>query len=252
MNTPPIILALAGFDPSGGAGLLADIKTIHALGGYGTGVITAQTVQNTCRVQATRIEPPELIEAQLGALLEDTPPDAIKIGMLDKADVVEAIATALEDWQGPLVFDPVIVSSSGHPLYDDPLSTLKPLLQCATLITPNQHEAEQLGQTLGCAPEALAHELDCAVLLTGGDMAGDQIIDRLYLPDGAVQTFSHARIDTPNTHGTGCTLSSAIATLLAQDHSVSEAIQQAIEWMQRRLAASNWHIGHGRGPIRHL
>ncbi len=252
MNTPPVILTLAGFDPSGGAGLLADIKTIHALGGYGTGVITAQTVQNTCHVRATRIEPPELIAAQIAALMEDTPPVAVKIGMLGKADVVEAIATALEDWQGPLVFDPVIISSSGHPLYDDPLSTLQPLLQHTTLLTPNLHEAKQLGQALGCAPEALARELGCAVLLTGGDMAGDQIIDRLYLPDGAVQTFSHARIDTPNTHGTGCTLSSAIATLLAQGRSVSEAAQQAIEWMQRRLTASNWRIGHGRGPIRHI
>ncbi|SIN68904.1 hydroxymethylpyrimidine kinase /phosphomethylpyrimidine kinase [Sulfurivirga caldicuralii] len=252
MNTSPVILTLAGFDPSGGAGLLADIKTIHALGGYGTGVITAQTVQNTCHVRATRMEPPELITAQIAALMEDTPPAAVKIGMLGSAAVTDAITAALKDWQGPLVLDPVIASSSGHPLYHDPLSTLLPLLRRATLITPNHAEAEQLAQALDCEPQDLPTALGCAVLRTGGDLAGGTLTDELLMPEGWQQTFTHPRVDTPNTHGTGCTLSSAIATLLAQKKPLEAAVAEAIAWMQQRLAASTWQIGHGRGPIRHL
>lgn len=252
MNTPPVILTLAGFDPSGGAGLLADIKTVHALGGYGTGVITAQTVQNTCHVRATRMEPPELIEAQINALMEDTPPAGIKVGMLGNATVVDTIATALKDWQGPLVLDPVIASSSGHPLYDDPLPTLLPLLRRSTLITPNHAEAERLTQALDCEPQDLPRKLGCAVLRTGGDLEGNTLTDELLMPDGTRQTFTHPRVDTPNTHGTGCTLSSAIATLLAQKKPLEAAVAEAIAWLQQRLAASTWRIGHGRGPIRHL
>ncbi len=252
MHTPPIILAIAGFDPSGGAGLLADIKTIHALGGYGTGVITAQTVQNTRSVAATAPVSPALIGAQIRALLDDTPPAAVKVGMLGNAAAVEAVVSALAPWQGSLVLDPVLVSSSSHALYDDPLDTLLPLLQRATLITPNRHEAERLAQALGCSPETLAEQLDCAVLITGGDSAGEWITDYLYAPNGAVQPFTHARVATPNTHGTGCTLSSAITTLLAQGQPLTQAVGEGIGWMQQRLAASDWHIGQGRGPIRHL
>lgn len=252
MHTPPIILAVAGFDPSGGAGLLADIKTIHALGGYGTGVITAQTVQNTCAVAATAPVSPALIAAQITMLLDDTPPDAVKVGMLGNAAVVEAVASALAPWRGPLVLDPVIVSSSGHALYDDPLDTLLPLLHRATLITPNRHEAEQLAQELGCSPATLAEQIDAAVLITGGDSAGEWITDYLYAPNGTVQSFTHGRITTANTHGTGCTLSSAITTLLAQGEPLTQAVAEGIEWMQLRLAASDWRIGQGRGPIRHL
>lgn len=252
MSTPPVILAIAGFDPCGGAGLLADVKTIHALGGYGVGVITAQTVQNTLAVRATEPVSPTLIRDQLAALLDDTPPQAVKVGMLANQAVSEAVLTGLARWHGPLVMDPVLASSSGHVLYDDPLPTLLPLLRRATLITPNRQEATRLAATLDCAMEALPQRLGCAVLLTGGDEVGELIEDRLLLPDGQAYAFRHARVETRNTHGTGCTLSSAIATLLAQDKPLPEAVSQGIEWLQQRLAASDWRIGQGRGPIRHL
>ncbi len=247
MHTPSVILSIAGFDPSGGAGILADIKTIHALGGYGTAVITAQTVQNTCGVKQIWSEPVAGVQAQIDALFEDLPVAAVKIGMLGTEAMAKGVLEALTGFTGPVVVDPVLKSTSGHPLLQTQGCAFKQLLRRATLITPNLIEAEQLAP--GCSAQQLPHYFSTAVLLKGGHGQGHRLEDQLLLPEGEIVRFCHPRIDTPNTHGTGCVLSSAIATLLAQQMPLTQAVETAIAWLHKRLQAAHWKLGHGQGPI---
>lgn len=247
METPKVILSIAGFDPSGGAGVLADIKAIQALGGYGTGVVTAQTVQNTCGVKQVWLEPVKGVQAQIQALFDDLPVTAVKIGMLGADEMAQGILEALERFHGPVVVDPVLKSTSGHPLLAAPGQAFEALLRRADLVTPNLEEARQLIENVPA--EQLAAYLGTAVLLKGGHGAGNQLTDTLLLPDGTAHPFSHPRINTPNIHGTGCVLSSAIATLLAQGMSLPCAAEQAIDWLQQQLAHSHWQLGKGAGPI---
>lgn len=251
MHTPPVILTIAGFDPSAGAGVLADVKTIHACGGYACAVITAQTVQNTCGVKDLWLEPIESVIAQIQALRQDFPLAAVKIGMLGTDAMAGAVAQALQDFDGPIVVDPVLKSSSGATLMEQG-EAFDALLQRATLITPNLLEGEKLlGHPVPAdqLAAALSHRFHTAVLLKGGHGAGETLTDYLSTADGTLKHWSHPRVSTRNTHGTGCVLSSAIATALAQGSTLSQACEQSITRLQQWLRHSQWQLGHGAGPI---
>lgn len=256
-----IALTIAGSDSSGGAGIQADLKTFTALGVYGASVITALTAQNTRGVAAIEAVAPAFVVAQLEAVLSDLDVVAIKTGMLVSAPIVEAVARALAVVRKPLVVDPVMVATGGDQLLEpDAVEAVRgKLVPLATLITPNLPEAARLLGTAQARGESdlvhqakALHALGCkAVLIKGGHGTGETAVDVLY--DGAKPTFlSRARIDTPHSHGTGCTLSAAIAALLAQGSPLPEAVQRAKEFVWRALqAARSLGVGHGSGPLDH-
>ncbi len=274
------VLTIAGSDSGGGAGIQADIKTISALSGYAASAITAVTVQNTLGVQAVHPIPPDIVSEQIQAVLDDIGADAIKIGMLFNADIIHAVARVLggkaEGQRGReaeriIVLDPVMVSTSGHRLMnEDAIETLcAELIPLATLITPNLPEAEVLlGEKitdLKTAAQALAEKYKVSVLVKAGHLIPYpptplppytqlQLTDVLYdYKEKRVYTYSHACVQTSNTHGTGCTLSSAIATYLAQGHKLSEAVGLAINYLEGAiLSAKNRILGHGFGPVDHF
>ena len=257
-TTPPVVLSIAGFDPSGGAGIMTDLKAIHACGGYATAVISAHTIQNTQGVQAVHAVSPDLAAAQMHALFADMSIAAVKTGMLGTPEMAERVLDTLASVRffGPLVVDPVLKSSSGHPLMTSMKATAwHALLRQATLITPNLPEACQLlalpdhtsPERLG---QALCDRYGTAVLLKGGHSDGQVLEDQLWLPgQPEPQHFRHLRHKTRNTHGTGCALSSAIATRLAAGESLAEAVTQAIACLQHWLAQSHWTVGKGTGPL---
>lgn len=261
MQTPAIILSIAGSDPSGGAGIQADIKAISALGGYAAAAITAVTVQNTRGVTAVDYLPAPLVAAQAEAVLDDLHPAAVKIGMTGRADIVRSLAACLSKYPDtPVVLDPVMLSSSGHPLMEpDATEALRTeLFPRCRLVTPNLNEASfLLGKNLHTlqdmeqAATELSQHYGCAFLLKGGHLEGDRMTDVLF--DGQTHHFSSARINTSNLHGTGCTLSSAIATFLGQGNSLPEAVRLAKAYMDKTIkAASQWEIGSGYGPLCHF
>jgi hydroxymethylpyrimidine/phosphomethylpyrimidine kinase len=261
------VLTIAGSDSSGGAGIQADIKTISALGGYAAAAITAVTAQNTMGVTAIETVSPEVVEAQIHAVMTDIEPRSIKIGMTGRRETIEAIAHALSAYADvPLVLDPVMVSTSGCRLTEDDVTELliERLVPLATLLTPNLPETEQLVghgvDSMAERDDAARHILDMgcgAVLIKGGhDTDGDTMEDRLYRVDDrgriTVDRFTHKRIDTPNTHGTGCTLSSAIATYLAMGEPLVGAVEKGITYLHKALAqGADLAIGHGHGPVNH-
>jgi hydroxymethylpyrimidine/phosphomethylpyrimidine kinase len=254
-------LTLAGSDSGGGAGIQADIKAMQANGVFATSVITAITAQNTVAVTAAYVLPLALIEAQIDAVLSDIRVDAAKTGMLASAQVIETVAQKVEQWRlSPLVVDPVMVSKSGYALLDpQAIETLKTrLLPLATLVTPNAHEARLLAQipikTLDDAHEAARriHALGPqAVLVKGGHIeAQGQAVDVLFDGTG-FQTYSEPYIDTPHTHGTGCTYSAAITANLAQGCSLHEAIQRAKHYLTQAIRYG-FALGAGHGPTHHF
>lgn len=253
------VLIIAGSDSSGGAGIQADIKTVTALGGYAATAITAITVQTTAEVRAVEMLRPRLVADQIAAVLEDIGADAIKIGMLGGASIARAVAEALASAADlPLVLDPVLAATSGDALIEEGGgSALMDVLGArATLLTPNIPEAEAIsGRTI--ASEA---EMDAAgrvllaagpeaVLMKGGHLAGEQVIDLLVTGQGT-HRFADRRIDTTSTHGTGCTLASAIATRLAQGRPLVEAVGEARAYLRRALETAPG-FGHGHGPVNH-
>ena len=258
-----IALTIAGSDSSGGAGIQADLKTFSALGVYGASVITALTAQNTLGVQGVETVSPAFIARQLDSVLSDLDVGAIKTGMLANADIVKTVADVLGSGQPrPLVVDPVMVATSGDVLLaPDAVGALKRhLMPLATLVTPNLAEAALL---LG-APQATSEAetiaqaralraAGCrAVLLKGGHGSGSTAVDIL-VDDGGVKRFVRPRIDTPHSHGTGCSLSAAIAALLACGASLAEAVDRAKAFVWQGLQhGRDLGIGHGRGPIDHL
>lgn len=253
----PRVLVIAGSDSSGGAGIQADIKTITALGGYATTAITAMTVQNTKGVQEILPVAPVFIEAQITAVLGDIGTDAIKTGMLATKGVVEAVAANLP-MDIPVVIDPVMVATSGDSLLDDEavISLREKLIPKATLLTPNIPEAEVLTglqinneADMKAAGEALLKLGAGAVLIKGGHIEGDEIRDLLITPEG-VHEFRHKRIKSPHTHGTGCTLSSAIALGLASGLNVKKAVEMGIDYVLQALANAPG-FGAGTGPLGH-
>jgi hydroxymethylpyrimidine/phosphomethylpyrimidine kinase len=252
------VLAIAGSDSGGGAGVQADIKTITALGGYAASAITAVTVQDTRGVSAIHPIPPQLVAAQIRAVLADIGADAIKTGMLGEAAAAEAALDALAGWPDiPLVVDPVMVSTSGVALIaDEALRPLRRLIARAALVTPNAPEAEALtGIAIGTtddlrrAGEALLTSGVGAVLMKGGHVPGDSVIDILMTPAGET-ILEGPRIETRHTHGTGCTLASACAVGLAQGMPLEQAVARAWAYVGEAIRQAPG-FGAGAGPIDH-
>lgn len=254
-----VALTIAGSDPSGGAGIQADLKTFHQHGVYGTSVVTLLTVQNTRGVRRVEIMPAELVVAQLEAVLEDVPPRAIKTGALGSRAVIEAVAEAADAFEVPLVVDPVMISKHGAPLVQpDAAQALRDvLLSRATLATPN---AEEAGWMCGMEVKDHASALEAArclaqlgtgaILVKGGHIRGDEAVDLLWV-DGEAHELSAPRIDTPHTHGTGCTYSAAICARLALGEPLVEAVSEAKGWLTEALRHPP-KVGGGVGPVDHF
>lgn len=255
-------LTIAGSDPSGGAGIQADLKTFSALGVYGATAITAVTVQNTQSVKYVHKLPPQVVYDQIVAVMEDVTVDAVKIGMVNDAETLDAIVRALTAYRSKfLVVDPVMVSTSGCALMQpDALAIMKErLLPMADLVTPNLPEAWTLAGTdtsVDDAAQAILRLGVKALLIKGGHAEGNTKTDYLYIYKGeGVKRveFTAETIDTPNTHGTGCTLSSAIAALLACGNGLEDAVRQAKEYLTEALkAGADVHVGRGHGPVCHF
>jgi hydroxymethylpyrimidine/phosphomethylpyrimidine kinase len=254
------VLIVAGSDSGGGAGIQADIKTVTMLDGYAATAVTALTAQNTEGVFGVLPIPPEFIRRQIEVVLDDIGADAVKTGMLHDAAVIETVAAVLQQRASavPLVVDPVMVAKGGARLIDpDAVEALKRLLIArATVLTPNLPEAETLcGKTIGDLPSmrSAGEELlglGCrAVLVKGGHLAGDLVSDVLVTPAG-VSVWESPRIDTRHTHGTGCTLASAIAAGLAQGLEIEHAVDRARAYVQRAIASAPG-LGRGHGPLDH-
>lgn len=256
-------LTIAGTDPTGGAGIQADLKTFSALGAYGTSVITALVAQNTCGVQSVyRIEP-EFVAAQLDSVLSDVRIDTVKIGMLAEADIVEAVAAQLARYTiADVVLDTVMLAKSGDPLLAPQAvdSLRRYLLPQVALITPNLPEAAALLDAPHAANEQEMKEqgrallaLGCkAVLLKGGHLTDAESPDWLFTAEGE-QRFTAPRVITKNTHGTGCTLSAALAALYPHHRNWATTIQQAKTWLSGALAqADSLEVGQGIGPVHHF
>ena len=258
----PNVLSIAGSDPSGGAGIQADLKTFGALGCFGMAAITALTAQNTQGVAGIFTVPPAFVAAQIETLFADIRIDAIKIGMLGSPEIVAAVAACLRARPDvPVVVDPVLASTSGHALGSAEVGAaiLRDLAPRATLLTPNLGEAAALSgraMATGLADmeetgRALVSAGGRAVLVKGGHLDGDAT-DVLYTADGC-DAIPGRRIATRNTHGTGCTLSSAIAALLAQGAPLPDAVRRAKSWLEGALAsADRLDVGHGHGPVDHF
>jgi hydroxymethylpyrimidine/phosphomethylpyrimidine kinase len=262
-RTPPRLLTIAGSDSGGGAGIQADLKTFAAHGAYGMSAVTALTAQNTLGVAAVHEVPPEVVAAQIDAVLADIGADAVKVGMLASAAIVRAVAGRLEAHLGrpvavPVVVDPVMVAKGGASLLaDDAVEALAgELLPLATLVTPNLPELERLTglsarneQERLRAAEALSRR-GPAVLAKGGHAEGGEVVD-LLLEEGRVHRFAGPRLSAASTHGTGCTLSSAVAARLAAGDPLPRAVEGAIEYLRGALAAA-YPVGAGTGPVDHL
>lgn len=259
----PNVVSIAGVDPSGGAGLLADLKTFSALGAYGCGVVTALTAQNTCAVTGIHEVPPAFLALQLDTLFEDVRIDAVKVGMLASADLVSVVAEALRRHRPAfVVLDPVMVAKSGDRLLrSDAVDALKrELVPLATVLTPNLPEAGDLvGRKVTetrtdmlDAAETLRRMGPKSVLMKGGHGTGATLVDLFH--DGVTTLeLPAARIPTKNTHGTGCTLSSAIAALLPVSAHVADAVRGAREYVLAAIAhADELSVGRGHGPLNHF
>ena len=256
------LLTIAGSDSGGGAGIQADLKTFSALGCFGMSAITALTAQNTCGVRAIHGVPPDTLTDQINAVVEDIGVDAVKVGMLHSHEIVKAVANAIDRHSLPhVVLDPVMVATSGAVLIDSPAiaALVRELFGRAVVITPNLDEASLLvGRTLANEQDmqAAAQELLAkgarAVLLKGGHLAGDVVSDLLQVAGAAPYWMRAPRIATANTHGTGCTLSSAIAAYLALGYSLIDAVEAARVFVRSALAAgANVETGQGSGPLNH-
>jgi hydroxymethylpyrimidine/phosphomethylpyrimidine kinase len=258
--SPPRVLIIAGSDSGGGAGIQADIKTVTMLGGFAMTVVTAITAQSTIGISDVDLVPTAMIEGQLHSVFQDLRPHVIKIGMIGSAAAANAIADHLAYLEPPIpiVFDPVMVATSGAALAsDETVAAFDRLMRLAAIITPNlpelaaltdqpvETEAERI-----LAAGALARENGCAVLAKGGHGEGGIIVDLLVGEEGAIERWAEQRIDTPHTHGTGCTLASAIATGLGEGRTMLEAVGRARAYVRAALAAAPG-FGGGQGPIGH-
>jgi phosphomethylpyrimidine kinase len=263
MEHHPVVLSIAGSDCSGGAGIQADIKTISALGGYAASAITAVTVQNTLGVYAVQSIPPEIIRGQIEAVIEDLQPAAIKIGMVNDIQTVRIISGCLQKYATEhVVYDPVMVSTSGRKLMtDETIGEIKEkLIPYVTLLTPNLDEAAVLTgknihnvQEMQEAAKKMADDYRISILIKGGHLEGEKMCDFLYTPEHLRHTYEEKKIDSGNLHGTGCTLSSAIATNLAKGYPMQEAVLHAKTYItQTIIAGKELHIGHGNGPLWHF
>ena len=258
------VLTIAGSDSGGGAGIQADIKAISAMGCFASSAITAITAQNTLGVDAVHPVPLDILAAQIDAVLSDIGTDAIKIGMLHSAEVVSLVADKIERYGiTNVVLDPVMVSTSGHKLIEDnAIEIMKNrLIPLARVITPNIPEAEILSECTITAQQEfpqiatlLSHNNSTSVLLKAGHLNGDTLTDYFYnAEDGTMTLLPSKRVDTRNTHGTGCTLSSALAAALARGESLTEAAISAKRYIEQAIiTGAKYDIGHGHGPVNHF
>lgn len=256
----PIALTIAGSDSGGGAGIQADLKTFHAFGAFGTSALTAVTVQNTLGVTGVHPIPVDVVRAQIAAVAEDLPPAACKTGMLATAGLVHAVAASIREHRLPsFVLDPVMVATSGDPLLaSDAVKTIaEELLPLATLVTPNLPEAAILVGApvedeagMRRAAEALVEMGASAALIKGGHLGGEEVADVLW--DGREwRVWRRPRIETRHTHGTGCTLSAAVAAGLAHGRPLARAVEDALDYVARAIAAAPG-LGAGHGPLNHF
>ena len=257
------VLPIAGSDSGGGAGIQADIKAVSAMGCYAASAITAITVQNTLGVQAVHPVPLDILRGQIDAVLSDIGADAVKIGMLHSSEVVNLVAEMIEKYQiRNIVLDPVMVSTSGHRLIEeDAVEVIKTrLMPLARVITPNVPEAELLA---GCKIagedefEAIARRLsdngNVSVLMKAGHLSGDSLVDYFYnAEDDTITRLQSKRVQTKNTHGTGCTLSSAFAASLAKGENLTDAAILAKRYIEQAIiSGAEYEIGKGHGPVNH-
>ncbi|CAM5213717.1 Hydroxymethylpyrimidine/phosphomethylpyrimidine kinase OS=Castellaniella defragrans OX=75697 GN=HNR28_001463 PE=4 SV=1 [Castellaniella defragrans] len=263
----PNTLTIAGVDPSGGAGVLADVKTMSALGAYGMAVIAALTAQNTQAVTGICPVPPDFVARQIDTLFADVRVDAVKIGMLGQTAVIRTVIDRLAHWQpAHLVLDPVMVAKSGdHLLERQAVDTLRAgLVPLATVITPNLPEAgvlleqspvdnvKDMRRTAERLRRLMHDDGERWVYLKGGHLPGRETMDMLHDGDRLIE-LPGTRIETPNTHGTGCTLSAALAALLARGLDLPEAAREAKVYLERAIAASGMlKVGSGHGPVHHF
>lgn len=251
-------LSIAGSDSSGGAGIQADLKTMTMNGVYAMSAVTALTAQNTTGVSAILEVPPSFLRQQIDAVFTDIRPDAVKIGMVSSVELIETIAERLCAYGAEqIVVDPVMVATSGARLMsEDAVAALKErLLPITTVVTPNRYETEILSgrpvhswQEMLAAAKSISEAYHCAVLCKGGHNINDA--DDLLFADGAARWFPGKRIQNPNTHGTGCTLSSAIAANLAKGYALPDAVQRAKDYLSGALSAM-LDLGRGSGPMNH-
>ncbi len=259
-------LTIAGSDPSGGAGIQADLKTFSALGCYGMSAIVAVVDENTVGVTGVHPVPVDFVEGQIRSCLDDIGADAVKIGMLHSAELISAVRRTLDRYPeiGNVVLDPVMVATSGDPLLEaDAVGALKSVLMPrARVITPNIPEAELLmGRRIESQDElpefARALSEECggvSVMLKAGHLSDERLIDVFYNAEsGETLLLESKRLNTPNTHGTGCTLSSAFASFMAKGYSLDDAARAAKEYIAGAIeAGAKYRIGHGHGPVRHF
>lgn len=255
------VLVVAGSDSGGGAGIQADIKTVTVLGGYAATAVTALTAQNTLGVFGVLPVPPELVAEQMRVVLTDIGADAVKTGMLHSAGVIQAVAAVLSELAAgvPLVVDPVMIAKGGQPLLEpEARAALTELLVSrAAVVTPNAPEAEALTGLSVQSVDDLERAADRllalgagAVLIKGGHLPGETVVDLLRTADGAARRFESPRIATTSTHGTGCTLASAVAAGIAEGLRLEDAAERAHAYVHRAIATAPG-LGQGHGPLNH-
>jgi hydroxymethylpyrimidine/phosphomethylpyrimidine kinase len=243
--TSPRILIIAGSDSGGGAGIQADIKTVTMLGGHAMTAITAITAQNTLGVQAVMPVPPDMVVAQIDSVVSDIGVDAVKVGMIGSPETAHTVAERLERLSVPVVFDPVMVATSGSVLADAAtIAAFDRLMRPASVVTPNLPELEALGGE----GAVLAH--GCHLVVKGGHAAGPRIVDRLLSPSGPIHSLEGKRFDTDDTHGTGCTLATALATGLGAGLPIREAFDRAVRFVRIAILEAPG-LGQGHGPLGH-
>ena len=259
---PPVALTIAGSDSGGGAGIQADLKTFHQWGVYGTSALTAVTAQNTLGVQEIHPVPPPIIAAQIRSVSEDLAPRAVKSGMLATTEIVATVAAAIRRHRlGPYVLDPVMVATSGDTLLErDAVAAVRDeLLPLATIVTPNWPEAALLARMpvaeanrrgMAMAARVLVEAGAGAALVKGGHLEGDEVVD-LYWDGEVERVYRGPRTRTRHTHGTGCTLSAAIAAGVARGAGLEEAVGGAVGWVRAAIAGAPG-LGGGRGPVNHF
>jgi hydroxymethylpyrimidine/phosphomethylpyrimidine kinase len=258
----PNILSIAGTDPTGGAGIQADLKSISANGGYGMCAITALVAQNTQGIREVFYPPASFLRSQLDAVSDDVRIDAIKIGMLGSLDVIQTVSEWLDGQTAPVVLDPVMVATSGDRLLDQVAErALIQLARRVQILTPNVPELAVLAGGEPAVDSAasftqaarVAQTTGALVIAKGGHLSGVEVVDALVAADGVVMRSSHPRISTKNTHGTGCSLSSALATRYALTGSWEQALIEASDWLAGAIAyADELQVGHGHGPVHHF
>jgi hydroxymethylpyrimidine/phosphomethylpyrimidine kinase len=263
MNSYKKAMTIAGSDPSGGAGIQADIKAISACGVYAEAVITSLTSQNTLGVQGVLNTPADVVRTQAESVLDDLGCDSMKTGMLPTSDIIETVADLIRRYTIPhVVVDPVAISTSGAKLISDEaiVSLRTKLIPLSEIVTPNLHEAEILSGVKikthsdyrQAADKILALGAN-SVLIKGGHLEDELLIDTLYCKDGRVFDYKNMRINTPNTHGTGCTLSASISAFLARGFELPEAVGLAIEYLHNAIKCGADNVcGKGHGPVHHF